>query len=425
MNIIFTVPPTPNADLHLGHLSGPYLAADTFNRCKKATGEESILLSGLDSMEEWVSNINLSELKRKHSNIKKDFKYLSIDFDAFLLPQEDMLLYETVHLDTYKNLLTECKIKNRKEKILSNGKEYGFNSKVTGKCKSCYMKITGYSCPHCYAVSEPYELIEEFVDFKDADYIEVDNDFLEVTLRSTESNHCELTKKFISQNIEKDFDIRLTYQSDYGVRSFKDRGKVLRNHLFYYFMFLKKKLNYKNIQSLSVFMGMDNLVAGGFAFEYMCNRLYRENLVSISSNNMLFYEGEKFSKSKSHGPTVKQFRKHYNSVNTNSSLRVYLGALNLTKSNCNFRHDEFNDFDKKYTSYLATLESISPVFCYSDCSRKTINEINNFLSRKNDKSYLYRYYIQLLTTHYIEKQILHNDIALLMSILDPESYKQL
>ena len=31
-HFVFSTPPTPNGDLHLGHLSGPYLGADVFVR---------------------------------------------------------------------------------------------------------------------------------------------------------------------------------------------------------------------------------------------------------------------------------------------------------------------------------------------------------------------------------------------------------
>ncbi|MFL6534778.1 MAG: class I tRNA ligase family protein, partial [Pseudomonas sp.] len=32
--IVTITPPTPNGDLHIGHLAGPFLSADIFTRCQ-------------------------------------------------------------------------------------------------------------------------------------------------------------------------------------------------------------------------------------------------------------------------------------------------------------------------------------------------------------------------------------------------------
>lgn len=49
MKIIVTItPPTPNGDLHLGHLSGPFLSADVFARRMKQLGHDAIVVSYTD-----------------------------------------------------------------------------------------------------------------------------------------------------------------------------------------------------------------------------------------------------------------------------------------------------------------------------------------------------------------------------------------
>jgi methionyl-tRNA synthetase len=47
-HLLITPPPTPNGDLHLGHLSGPYLAADVLRRHLRSTGASVTYLSGID-----------------------------------------------------------------------------------------------------------------------------------------------------------------------------------------------------------------------------------------------------------------------------------------------------------------------------------------------------------------------------------------
>ncbi|HEV3076738.1 MAG TPA: class I tRNA ligase family protein, partial [Thermoanaerobaculia bacterium] len=39
--LITATPPTPNGDLHVGHLSGPYLAADVYKRYCRLAGREA------------------------------------------------------------------------------------------------------------------------------------------------------------------------------------------------------------------------------------------------------------------------------------------------------------------------------------------------------------------------------------------------
>src|SRR5205807_269299 len=51
---VFSTPPTPNGDLHLGHLSGPYLGADAFVRHQRMTGIDAWHLTGSDDYQSYV-----------------------------------------------------------------------------------------------------------------------------------------------------------------------------------------------------------------------------------------------------------------------------------------------------------------------------------------------------------------------------------
>src|SRR6185369_6943412 len=53
--IVFADPPTPNGDLHVGHLSGPYFAADAFTRYLRLRGKPVAFLSNFDSNQPYVS----------------------------------------------------------------------------------------------------------------------------------------------------------------------------------------------------------------------------------------------------------------------------------------------------------------------------------------------------------------------------------
>src|SRR5690606_28687530 len=52
---VFSTPPTPNGDLHLGHLSGPYLGADAYVRYQRLNGNRAWHLTGSDDFQSYVA----------------------------------------------------------------------------------------------------------------------------------------------------------------------------------------------------------------------------------------------------------------------------------------------------------------------------------------------------------------------------------
>ena len=46
--LVTITPPTPNGDLHLGHLAGPFLAGDVCARVLRQLGHETLLVSYSD-----------------------------------------------------------------------------------------------------------------------------------------------------------------------------------------------------------------------------------------------------------------------------------------------------------------------------------------------------------------------------------------
>jgi methionyl-tRNA synthetase len=52
--IVTITPPTPNGDLHIGHISGPFLAADVFTRAQRQKGHECVLVSYSDDYQSYM-----------------------------------------------------------------------------------------------------------------------------------------------------------------------------------------------------------------------------------------------------------------------------------------------------------------------------------------------------------------------------------
>jgi methionyl-tRNA synthetase len=59
--VVTATPPTPNGDLHLGHFSGPYLAADAHARYLRMQGVEARYVTGSDDFQSYVAGKALRE----------------------------------------------------------------------------------------------------------------------------------------------------------------------------------------------------------------------------------------------------------------------------------------------------------------------------------------------------------------------------
>src|SRR5215472_16354202 len=52
--VIIGPPPTPNGDLHVGHIAGPYMAADVHARYLRASGRSVLYVTGTDDSQTYV-----------------------------------------------------------------------------------------------------------------------------------------------------------------------------------------------------------------------------------------------------------------------------------------------------------------------------------------------------------------------------------
>ncbi|MFE2411670.1 class I tRNA ligase family protein [Kitasatospora sp. NPDC059408] len=94
--VLLSPPPTPNGPLHLGHLSGPYLAADVAARAARARGERVLTVCGTDDHQNYVV-ARAEQLGRKPDELVDEFGALirasltaaRIEHDVFTTPRTD------------------------------------------------------------------------------------------------------------------------------------------------------------------------------------------------------------------------------------------------------------------------------------------------------------------------------------------------
>ena len=159
--IITVTPPTPNGDLHLGHLSGPFLAADVMRRFLIAQCHDVIMVCYSDDYQ--------SYLPRKAEALERtpaDYSFLmqraitlscdlaGIDFDIFPRTKDNPLFEESVnhYLDCISDdLITE---EVQVNKCLSCTK-WGHEAWGRGGCDKCNESSDASQCENCAAKPTP------------------------------------------------------------------------------------------------------------------------------------------------------------------------------------------------------------------------------------------------------------------------------
>ncbi len=94
--IITATAPTPNGPLHVGHMSGPYLAADIAARAARARGENVLTVSGLDPHQNYVPAKAAIEgrstgevLDEYETLIRRALRAARVSYDVFIDPRAD------------------------------------------------------------------------------------------------------------------------------------------------------------------------------------------------------------------------------------------------------------------------------------------------------------------------------------------------
>lgn len=153
--IITATPPTPNGDLHVGHLSGPYLAADVHARFLRSRGRDVTYVSSSDDNQSYVvtsakrlgvepGDLALGEAAR----IRQTLERASIAIDAFTTPDDR---HVEVVQRFFLRLFESGAIRPKRKKVLwcrQHG-HYAFESYLSGTCSHCFSPTAGAICEAC------------------------------------------------------------------------------------------------------------------------------------------------------------------------------------------------------------------------------------------------------------------------------------
>ncbi|MEI7376002.1 methionine--tRNA ligase [Dickeya chrysanthemi] len=158
--IITITPPTPNGDLHLGHLSGPFLAADVMQRRLRQQGHDVIFISYSDDYQSYLP-------RKTHALLRQPFDYgrlmlkamklslelVNINLDLFMQAAENPAYRKAG--EHYAALVADqVEIKSFKTFYCPSCELYGYEGFGRTHCNWCGTSSDASQCEHCARVPD-------------------------------------------------------------------------------------------------------------------------------------------------------------------------------------------------------------------------------------------------------------------------------
>jgi methionyl-tRNA synthetase len=169
ITVLITPPPTPNGPLHLGHLSGPYVAGDVAVRAARGRGESVLSVSGLDVHQNYVVTAAEREGRTPEevmadygAQIRSAFARAGVEYDLFLDPAADQ-----DYRDGVARLLVELldrggavQVREVPWAVCADCGRGLHHARVAGRCRTCGAGAAGGACEGCATYAAAVDLVE-------------------------------------------------------------------------------------------------------------------------------------------------------------------------------------------------------------------------------------------------------------------------
>ncbi|MDJ0346005.1 class I tRNA ligase family protein [Streptomyces sp. H10-C2] len=157
ITVVLSPPPTPNGPLHLGHLAGPYVAADIAVRAARRRGETVFALCGLDDHQNYVlakarqQGSEVRELRDQYAGlIRGVFDRVGVGHDGFTEPLTDPD-YRTAVAGFLGELVASgtLPVEEWRTPVCGNCPGIAHHAYVSGRCPHCDSPSGGGTCEGC------------------------------------------------------------------------------------------------------------------------------------------------------------------------------------------------------------------------------------------------------------------------------------
>jgi methionyl-tRNA synthetase len=153
--VVTATPPTTNGDLHVGHLGGPYLAADVFTRAQRMLGHTVCYVSGGDDHQtyvvttaQWIG-VEPAELAAScNLEIRETLRLADIGIDLFATPDE---AYRAAIQEFFAGLHVRGKLQPRTWNFpwCAQTRRFLLEAFTRGFCPVCFASTSGAICESC------------------------------------------------------------------------------------------------------------------------------------------------------------------------------------------------------------------------------------------------------------------------------------
>ncbi len=161
-------PPTPNGDLHLGHLSGPYLGADVLTRYQKLRGAQARYVVGTDDHQSYVplkavqEGVTPTTVAADYGDtIEQTLGAAMVELDHYVRPLRSphhaRCAQETVRQLHRSSVLVE---RTAATPYCERCRRYLCETFVSGSCPHCGSAADGNVCEQCGRPNGGAELLE-------------------------------------------------------------------------------------------------------------------------------------------------------------------------------------------------------------------------------------------------------------------------
>ncbi|MCB1056098.1 MAG: class I tRNA ligase family protein [Acidobacteria bacterium] len=166
--MVTAAPPTPNGDLHLGHLAGPYLSADVHTRFLRLRGVDARFVCGTDDNSIYVKAQGQSmglgpEAAADHfaDAITETLEAAGIDLAVFPRPNASPYHRQLVQ-EFFSRLYERGELEEREAPApyCETCESYLFESHIGGRCPYCDGGVVGNTCEDCGRVNDAVNLAD-------------------------------------------------------------------------------------------------------------------------------------------------------------------------------------------------------------------------------------------------------------------------
>jgi methionyl-tRNA synthetase len=164
----FSTPPTPNGDLHLGHLSGPYLATDAFVRFQRMNGATAWHLAATDDFQSYVAECARREGREPRetaahysAEIEATLRLMDIEIHQFSRTSADESYPQALQAFFTRILRSGLVTQQEAPALFDDATgQYLYEPYVSGGCPTCGAPAGGNICEECGEPNFCFDLVD-------------------------------------------------------------------------------------------------------------------------------------------------------------------------------------------------------------------------------------------------------------------------